>query len=289
MLMPSPATIPTHYLGRNVALLTKHGKEQVITPVLESAIGCRVHLVGGFDTDQLGTFTRDIPRRDTQLETARKKARIGMELSGALLGIASEGSFGPDPMIGIIPWDTEILIFIDDESGIEILGTAQGSASHTYLLTDNWDSVRDFAGQVNFPAHQLVVRPEDKNDPRLIKGIDSWPELEKSFNWAQAQAANRQVFLENDLRAHANPTRMAMIRRAAEDLAAKLQSFCPACGLPGFWIVERISGLLCRDCGEPTNEIKAEVYGCVGCRYRFTRESAETKYADPGRCPSCNP
>jgi len=53
-------------------------KERVIAPVLEPALGCQIELVDGFDTDQLGTFTRDIPRDGTQLEAARKKARIGM-------------------------------------------------------------------------------------------------------------------------------------------------------------------------------------------------------------------
>ena len=91
------------YSGRGVALLTQHGKERMIAPVLESALGCRVERVTGYDTDQLGTFTRDVPRAGTQIEAARKKARIGMELSGLSLGLASEGSFGPDPMGGCFP------------------------------------------------------------------------------------------------------------------------------------------------------------------------------------------
>ena len=85
------------YPGRQVALLTQHGKERVIAAALEPALGCRVERVAGYDTDLLGTFTRDIPREGTKLEAARKKARLGMELAGLPLGIASEGAFGPDP------------------------------------------------------------------------------------------------------------------------------------------------------------------------------------------------
>lgn len=73
-------------------------KEGVIASVLDTALGCRVERVTGDDTDLLGTFTREIPRAGMQLEAARKKARIGMELSGLSTGLASEGSFGPDPM-----------------------------------------------------------------------------------------------------------------------------------------------------------------------------------------------
>lgn len=133
------------------------------------------------------------------------------------------------------------------------------------------------------------MRPEGENDPRLRKGIAAWEELKAAFAWAQAQSASGQVFLETDLRAHANPTRMEMIRLAAEDLVAKLGSPCPACGAPGFWLVERIAGLLCGDCGAPTRETRAEVYGCLKCAHRETRERPEPQYADPGRCDYCNP
>ena len=98
------------YAGRQVALLTQHGKERVIAPVLEAALGCRVERVARYDTDLLGTFTRDIPRAGTQLDAARRKARLGMELAGLPLGLASEGSFGPDPFTGMFPWNVEFLI-----------------------------------------------------------------------------------------------------------------------------------------------------------------------------------
>ena len=42
-------------------------------------------------------------RAGTQIEAARKKARLGMELAGLPLGLASEGAFGPDPMTGMFP------------------------------------------------------------------------------------------------------------------------------------------------------------------------------------------
>ena len=78
------------YRGRRIGLPTQHGKERVISPELDRALDCRVERVGGYDTDLLGTFTRDVPRAGTQLEAAGKKARTGMEPSGLPLGLASE-------------------------------------------------------------------------------------------------------------------------------------------------------------------------------------------------------
>jgi hypothetical protein len=280
---------PLSYAGQRVALLTRHGKERVIAPALEPALGCRVERVAGYDTDLLGTFTRDIPRAGMQIEAARRKARIGMELSGLPLGLASEGAFGPDPFAGMFPWNVELLIFIDDLRGLEVVGVAQGNARSSHLLAANWAEAEAFARRAEFPEHHLVVRPDGENDPRIHKGIAAWPELEAAFAWALAQSASGRVFLETDLRAHANPTRMNNIRLAAEDLAKKLRSLCPACGTPGFWIVQRVAGLPCADCGAPTREIRVEVRGCLKCAHRQSRERADVQYADPGCCDYCNP
>ncbi len=277
------------YSDRRVALLTQHGKERVLAPVLEPALGCRIERVAGYDTDLLGTFTRDIPRAGTQLGAARKKARLGMELAGLPLGLASEGSFGPDPMVGMFPWNVEFLIFIDDERDLEIVGMAQSKTNFAHVLATSWEEAEAFARNAGFPEHHLVARPEHENDPRLRKGIADWVALRAAFDEAHGLADSRRVFIETDVRAHANPTRMKNIRLAAEDLLEKLNSRCQACGLPGFGIVERIAGLPCEACGEPTRETRAEVHGCLKCAHRVTRERTDRQSANPGRCDCCNP
>jgi hypothetical protein len=277
------------YSGRQVALLTQHGKERVLALVLEPPLGCRIERVVGYDTDLLGTFTRDIPRAGTQIEAARKKARLGMELAGLPLGLASEGSVGPDPFTGMFPWNVEFLIWIDDGLGIEVVGIAEGKSNSAHVLTASWEEAEAFARQAGFPEHHLVVRPEGEDDPRIRKGLANWAELQAAFAWALDQSESRCVFIENDLRAHANPTRMDNIRLAAENLARKLCSLCPACGTPGFWIVERLAGLPCEDCGAPTRETRAEIHGCLKCAHHITRERTDRQFADPGRCDYCNP
>ncbi len=51
------------YSGASFALLTKHGKERVIDPRFQEALGAGVVLVDSFDTDSLGTFTREVARQ----------------------------------------------------------------------------------------------------------------------------------------------------------------------------------------------------------------------------------
>lgn len=76
--MPGPAQpdrippVAEQYAGRRIAVLTQHRKERGTSPMLNAALGCQVQLANRYDTDLLGTFTREIPREGTQLEAARK-------------------------------------------------------------------------------------------------------------------------------------------------------------------------------------------------------------------------
>jgi len=277
------------YSGQKIALLTQHGKEQVIAPVLDPVLGCRVLRVANYDTDLMGTFTREIPRVGMQIEAARKKARMGMNLSGLPLGLASEGSFGPDPFVGAFPWNLELLIFIDDLRNLEILGVSQNKGNFFHLLASEWTAVETFARGAGFPNQHLVMRPEGENDSRIRKGITTWTDLENAFKWALEESENGQVFLETDARAHANPVRMENIRLASEDLLRKIRSICPVCGTPGFWVIERIPGLPCGNCGGNTQEILAEVHGCLKCDHRVKHERTDQKHANPAHCNYCNP
>ncbi|MCX7103089.1 MAG: hypothetical protein NTX38_16825 [Methylobacter sp.] len=276
------------YRDQQVALLTQHGKEDVIAPVLAKLPGCRVGKVEGFDTDLLGTFTRDIAREGSQLDAARKKARIGMELSGFSIGMASEGSFGTDPFTGMLPWNRELLIWIDDRLGIEIVATSAGKTNCSHCLVDSWEEAEDFARSAGFPEHHLVVRPAENNHSELRKGLADWASLQNAVTWALNSAPNRRAFMETDMRAFANPTRMENIRLAAEDLARRLTSLCPACGVPGFSRVELLLGLPCEDCGTPTNEAKADIHCCVRCEHQMLVER-ELEYASAQFCDYCNP
>ncbi len=282
-------TVEPRYTGCQVALLTQHGKEQVIAPVLEPGLGCTIEHVTGFDTDRFGTFTRETPRPGTQLDAARRKARKGMELSGLPVGLASEGSFGPDPFTGMFPWNVELLVWIDDRLELEVVGMAQGAARSGHLQTGDWAEVEAFAAREGFPQHQLVLRPEGPDDLRIHKGIADREQLKACFNECIAMARNQQVFVETDLRACANPSRMRHIEQAASDLLARLQSACPACDTPGYWVSERQAGLPCAACGLPTTSYRSEVWTCARCQHREVRARTDCTVAEPRHCSQCNP
>ncbi|NJO76772.1 MAG: hypothetical protein HC833_25390 [Leptolyngbyaceae cyanobacterium RM1_406_9] len=101
-----------------------HRKEQAIAPILEQHLGVQVIVPEGFNTDEFGTFTRDIERSGDQRNAARLKAERAMALTGLTLAIASEGSFGPHPAMPFVACDQEIVLLSDRTHHLEIVGQA---------------------------------------------------------------------------------------------------------------------------------------------------------------------
>ena len=112
------------FQDRIAILGTMHGKERVIAPILAQEIGLKVIVPDNFDTDRFGTFTRDIKRIGTQIETARRKAQQAIELSGYDIGIASEGSFYPYPNLPLVSCNRELILLLDRVHNLEIIGQA---------------------------------------------------------------------------------------------------------------------------------------------------------------------
>lgn len=283
----------SRFAGAVAALGTRHGKERVIGPTLDAELGIRVEVAKDLDTDRFGTFTREIPRPGTALEAARSKARAAIEAhGGARFGLSSEGSFGPHPSVPFFPGGIEIVLLVDGETGLELTGldvTMETNFASTCVTTV--DQAHAFANQVSFPSHGLIViaAPREKPEPALgmTKGIVEPARFAQAVE--ESLRIHRHAWLETDMRAHLNPTRMRSIERAVQALARAAQSLCPACGRPGYVPVERVGGLPCADCGEPTGKTRAEVLACAGCGRREERPLAGASSATAFDCPFCNP
>lgn len=276
--------------GRVSALLTKHKKEQVIKPTIEKATGCQVEVFSNFDTDIFGTFTGDVPRPSSQLETAKMKAIRAIEVSGLDIGLSSEGSFGPHPLIPFAPINIEIVMLVDQRENIKIWGEWAGSdTNYSHETVTSFAEAEKFAISAGFPEHQIVVKPALGNISEMVKGISRKDELAKAVSWAISISPEQRAIIETDMRAHANPTRMANIMKATQNLIEKLNSLCPVCNAPGFCVNKRLPGLPCEWCEMPTNEILAEVSECLKCGYKNERMYPKGIKASAGRCHYCNP
>jgi len=276
------------YQDTTISLLTKHGKEKVMRPLFQKKLNAHLINIDSYDTDQLGSFTRDIPRYGNQLDAARKKAQIAMEITSTKYGIGSEGSFFQDPYSGLIPINYEIVVFIDSVLNIEVLGHARSAAVSHHASVKNWQELSQFAKLNKFPQHQLVIRPDHKDHPVFTKGISNLEKLKETFSEALKLSKKKKVFVEHDLRAFANPTRMKNIKEATKNLLLKLESYCPKCQTPGFSITRTEAGLPCAICEMPSKQIMSKIHTCLKCDYE-KKETTTVKKADPAKCDFCNP
>lgn len=281
-----PAPPAERYAGARIGLLTQHGKQRVLAPVFGEAFGARVEVVGGFDTDTLGTFTRDVPREGSQMDAAVRKAQLAIELSGTRLGLGSEGALGAGPF-GFGGWSVELVVLRDAALGIDVAGLAHGPCTHVHGSPASHEELRSLAERAGFPEHGLVLRLGE-DGPIVRKGVRDWGDLRAAFDEARSRGESR-AFVENDLRAHQHPTRMALIELAGRDLVKRLASPCPACAAPGFGIADSVPGLPCAQCGLPTDHPVSEEWRCVRCEARERRPRPGPSTADPRHCQWCNP
>ncbi|AFZ12945.1 hypothetical protein Cri9333_2067 [Crinalium epipsammum PCC 9333] len=281
------------FKNRNAVIATQHHKEKVIAPMLEKELGIKATVPPDFDTDIFGTFTRDIERMGNQLEAARFKALKALEITGETIVVATEGSFSPHPEIPFIPCHKEIVIFIDIENNLEIIGQIFSTeTNYAHKIVKSVDEAWQFAHQVGFPEHGLIVMtPEsDRESKHIFKGITSESELQSALTYIIERSPTHTAHIETDMRAMYNPTRMKNIEKATHDLINNIQHICPSCSTPGFQLSEHKKGLLCANCYLPTSAIKSLIYKCRKCG--FTEEKLfpdNLQYADPAQCLYCNP
>ncbi|MGB3761349.1 MAG: DUF6671 family protein [Rivularia sp. (in: cyanobacteria)] len=282
----------TLFENRVAVLATMHKKERVIAPLFDQELGIKI-TVPQFNTDRFGTFTREIERSGSQIEAARLKAQKALLLTGESLGIASEGSFASHPSLPYIPCNREVLIFIDKENDLEIIGEELSTdTNHNHLKVSDIQQAIDFAEKVGFPEHGLVVmlNANPENSDEIIKGINTEAALIEAINNSLTKSPNGTVHLETDMRAMYNPTRMKNIEKATYNLIEKIKCLCPKCSTPGFDIIQRIPGLPCEWCSAPTTLTKCVIYKCQKCGFRKEQLFPDGKqFANPAQCMYCNP
>lgn len=275
--------------GRQLVIASMHQKEQVLQPLLEAGLKVNASVADGLNTDLLGTFSGEVARIADPLTTARKKCELAMDLTGSDLAIASEGSFGAHPAAFFLPANEEWLLLIDRKHQLEIharhLSTATNFAGQEFSSLEELDA---FASKVGFPSHGLILRRSKDELEGILKGISDPNQLRTTaIQLLETQGAG---YVETDMRAMFNPSRMQVIGEAAQLLLQKLNSFCPSCQLPGFAVTATEPGLPCSLCGTPSSAALAHLLVCCHCQHQEKVLFPHGKKTEnPQYCQVCNP
>lgn len=275
--------------GRTLVIASMHQKEQVLQPLLEEGLKVSVSVADGLNTDLLGTFSGEVERIADPLTTARKKGELAMELTGCDLALASEGSFGAHPATFFLPANEEWLLLQDRKNGLEIyarhLSTATNFAGQAFSSLEQLEVFTDKAG---FPSHGLILRRSKDKLEGIVKGITDPNQLRTAA--IQLLETHGAGYVETDMRAMFNPSRMQVIGETARLLLQKLNSSCPSCQLPGFTVTAAEPGLPCSLCGTPSSAALAHLLVCGHCQHQEKVVFPQGKKAeDPQYCQVCNP
>lgn len=275
--------------GRKLIIATKHQKEQVIAPLIEKALGVHCFVDPLLDTDLLGTFSGEIERIDDPIDSARKKCLMAMEQTNCDLAIASEGSFGPHPTLFFVPANEEFILLLDKKTGLEIIARELSTMTNFNAAEiTSEEALLSFAQQAKFPTHALILKNDQEHFTDIEKGITDIDRLLGTFR--HFSHTYGKVYVETDMRAMYNPTRMSMIEKATIHLIQKLNKVCPACMAPGFDVHEVKSGLPCQQCHMPTRSALSYQYQCQQCKYTEEKKYPHEKQTEnPMYCDFCNP
>jgi len=222
-----------------LVLASRHGKERAMARPFRLGLGLELVVADQIDTDHFGTFTGERPRPADAATTCRLKAEAAMDATGACLGVASEGSFGPHPAIPFLPLAIEWMTFVDRRRDLVISERLEGTPtnfSHSVIAAGA--DPGSWLERIGFPAHGVIVSPQ-RSDPHpsdpypIVRGLHSPEALAKAIRGATAHSADGLALLQSDMRAHCNPTRMASIRRLAFRLVRRIRTACPSCGYRG--------------------------------------------------------
>lgn len=278
-----------HPLDGAVAVLaTKHGKGRLVAPVMRERLGLEV-IEAEVDTDQFGTFAGDRPRVDPPVATAIAKARLGMQSSGVPVGLASEGTIGPDPAVILMTSDTEVLVLVDDERGLVVWeGFRSFDIRAATAVVSGNDDLAEFLSRAGFPEHQLICQPSTAMTP-VFKGIASLDELRRAIGVCAEASSDGLARVGSDFRAHCSPSRQLVIGQVAIRLADRLLTLCPHCQAPGWGRIRFLRGLPCRCCATWVADApRGFILGCAGCGAEVDQPSGADS-VEPGSCPNCNP
>jgi hypothetical protein len=275
--------------GRDLVIATKHSKEKVIAPIFERELGVKCFVAEHLDTDKLGTFTGEVVRKEDPITTARKKCLLAMELTNCDMAIASEGSFGPHPSLFFAHADDEFLLFIDKKNNLEIVMRELSlETNFNGSVITSKSELHEFASRAKFPSHGLIVRKNGTDFINIEKGVTNWRKLAKLYTHFTKLYGS--MYVETDMRAMYNPSRMAVIENATIKLAHKINALCPNCNTPGFGITAAKQGLPCDLCHLPTRSTLSHVYCCQKCSYTKDEKYPNKKqFEDPTYCDNCNP
>jgi len=215
----------SYFHNKTCLIVSKHQKEIVIAPILKAKLGMICVSNSTIDTDALGTFTGDIERVKSPYETVKEKCLLAMNQPKIDFIIANEGSFGLHPFIPLITADEEFICLYDvHENEFITEKMLFYETNFSSVKITNLVELDTVLLNLKFPSHGIILRSTGV----IIKDLFDLSIIRSSINKILIQEG--YCFIDTDMRAMHNPTRMKCIEQLTNRLAKTLLSSCDECG-----------------------------------------------------------
>jgi hypothetical protein len=195
-----------------LVVVSQHEKGKVISVKLEDSLGVTCKVALHLNTYALGTFNRELERKDDPVAKAHKKCLLSLENIYFDSAVSREGSFKYHPTILLVQANEDIFLFPDRKNNIEI--NTVDIISHAYfysVLIKSEYKLLQFTKRKHFPSHALILRKADNDTSEIIKKTKGEDELLKHFETFLIKYG--KAFAATDMRAMNNLTRLKTIER----------------------------------------------------------------------------
>ena len=106
-----------------------HAKELAVAPPFRRVLDAEIVVAPHLDTDELGTFSGEVPRPDALVETCASRPSLPSARSTSTAPSPTRAATGRSTRVPLMPSGVEIMAFLDRKRGIRIIETLP-HASH---------------------------------------------------------------------------------------------------------------------------------------------------------------
>lgn len=213
------------YAGKVVILNSNEAKSIAIGPPLwERLRMSTLEYVSNWGEDNSSIY--DVYREEDLVSLARQQCDVVIERLGnkAEYIIATEGAILQDSTMPSPRQHLEVIYFIDRPHGFHL--HLSRSSTITNYERGEMNSLEDlfaFAKRVQFPSQSLLIGPNgSSNVDASLMQVNHYDDLVGAFIASMKLSPVQSVWVETDMRAWANPSRMQVIRELSASLALQL-------------------------------------------------------------------
>lgn len=213
------------YAGKVVILHSNEAKSVAIGPPLWERLRMST-LEYVWNWGEATSSIHETCREEDVVSRARQKCDVVIERLGDKVEfvIATEGAILFDSRVPFPRRHLEVIYFIDRPHGFH-LHMSRSSTLTNYARGEvrSLEDLFAFAKQAKFPSHSLLIGPNCCSCAREYPvQVNRYDDLVEAFTSSMSLSPDRSVWVETDMRAWANPSRMRIIRELGSLLALHL-------------------------------------------------------------------